>query len=98
MKKFLQTFTNVMYCIVLIAALVWVSASYAIGIYAVVVFGQVEALIELSRDVVKCIIVVVFTKTIANIFEHNNGSIFGYSDTMEVTEEYTIDEEDEACG
>lgn len=83
MKKFLQTFTNVMYCLILIAGIVWISLSYVIGIYGVVRFAQVEPLIELSRDVVKCIMVVVITKTIANIFEHNDGPVFGYSNGVE---------------
>lgn len=104
MKKFLQTFTNLMYCLVIMASLVWISLSYVIGIYAVVVYGQVEALVELSADVVRCIMVVLITKTIGNIFEHNNGGIFGYSDctftetNTETTEEFTFDEEEEARG
>lgn len=81
MKKFLQTFTNLMYCLVIVASVIWISLSYLIGIYGVVVFGQVEPLIELSRDVVKCISVVLVTKTIGNIFEHNDGPVFGYSDS-----------------
>lgn len=79
MKKFLQTFTNVMYCLILIAGLVWISTSYVISIYGVIRFGQVEPLIELSCEVIRCIIVVVVAKTIANIFEHNDGPVFGYS-------------------
>lgn len=104
MKKFLQTFTNLMYCLVIVASVVWISLSYVIGIYGVVVYGQVEALIELSRDIVKCIMVVLITKTISNIFEHNNGGIFGYSDetftemNTETTEEFTFNEEEEARG
>lgn len=89
MKKFLRTFTNVMYCLILIAGIVWISLSYMIGIYGVITFGQVEPLIELSRDVVKCIMVVVVTKTIANIFEHNDGVLLGYSNTTD---------EDVGCG
>lgn len=95
MKKFLQTFTNVMYCLILIAGIVWISLSYVIGIYGAIRFGQIVPLIELSCDVVRCIMVVVITKTIANIFEHNDGPVFGYSNSAEGP---ITDEEDMPCG
>ena len=88
MKKFLRTFTNLMYCLILIAGVVWISVSYLIGIYGVIMYGQVEPLIELSCEIVRCIMVVVIAKTIANIFEHNDGPVFGYSnDCGPVSEE-----------
>lgn len=62
-----------------ISALIWVFTSYAIAIYATVVLEQVYTMSELSEPAITTILGVSFLKVLENIFEHNDGSIFGKS-------------------
>lgn len=71
--------TRFLYCAIVIAGLIWVSISYAIAVYAALAYQQFEYLSELSREVIVSILTVAGLKTIENIFEHNNGLIFGTS-------------------
>lgn len=62
-----------------IAALVWVSTTYAIAGYATIVLGQPYPVAELSDTAIQAIIVSGTLKLLNNIWEHNDGFIFGKS-------------------
>lgn len=80
--KDLKTFTEFMFKVVLIMGVVWVSISYVLAIYGALVLHQLEPLIDLSKEAMGSIIAVLVLKVISNIFEHNDGLIFGYSDKL----------------
>lgn len=63
-----------------ICALLWVFTSYGIALYSTIVLGQVYTLEELSKPAIDTILGVAGLKVLGNIFEHNNGGIFGTSD------------------
>lgn len=62
-------------------ALVWVCISYGIAIYSTVWLGQVYTMSELSEPAIQTILGVGFLKVLENIFEHNEGMVFGKSKT-----------------
>ena len=70
-------------------ALVWVCTSYGIAIYSTVRLGQVYTMAELSEPAIQTILGVGFLKVLENIFEHNEGMVFGRSkgDAVEVVPE-----------
>lgn len=75
----LLSVTRLIFVTTLLSALVWVFISYAIAIYATVRLGQVYTMAELSEPAIHTILGVSFLKVLENIFEHNNGPIFGES-------------------
>ena len=62
-------------------ALLWVCTSYGIAIYSTVWLGQVYTMSELSEPAIQTILGVGFLKVLGNIFEHNEGVVFGKSKT-----------------
>lgn len=62
-----------------ISALIWVFTSYGIAIYSAVKLGQVYTMAELSEPAIHTILGVGFLKVLENIFEHNDGAVFGKS-------------------
>lgn len=66
-----------------IAALGWVSISYLIAIYSTVCLGQPFPVTELSQQAISTLLGVNAMKVVENIFEHNNGGIFGYTDRID---------------
>jgi len=62
-----------------IAALGWVTVSYLIALYATVRLGQVFPVVELSKQAIETILGVNILKVAENIFEHNDGPVFGQS-------------------
>ena len=60
-----------------LAALVWVSVSYLIAIYATVKLEQPFPVVELSQQAITTILGVNVLKVVENIFEHNDGPVFG---------------------
>lgn len=67
-------------------ALVWVCASYGIAIYSTVWLKQVYTMSELSEPAIQTILGVGFLKVLENIFEHNEGKLFGRSRTESAAE------------
>ena len=65
------------------AALLWVTMSYLIAMYATVRLGQVFPVVELSEQAIKTILGVNILKVAENIFEHNDGPVFGKSNGEE---------------
>lgn len=62
-----------------LAALFWVSLSYIIALYATVCLGEPFPVTDLSEQAIETILGVNVLKTIENIFEHNDGPVFGTS-------------------
>ena len=76
-----RSVTRTLFVTTHLAALGWVSMSYLIAAYATVRLGQVFPVEELSEQAIETILGVNFLKVIENIFEHNDGAVFGKSNT-----------------
>lgn len=75
----LRGITRLIFVSTQVSALIWVYASYGIAIYATVRLGQVYTMTELSEPAIHTILGVGFLKVLENIFEHNDGPVFGRS-------------------
>lgn len=75
----LRSVTKLIFVTTQISALVWVFISYVIAIYSTVCLGQVYTMSELSTPAIHTILGVSFLKVLENIFEHNEGGLFGRS-------------------
>lgn len=71
--------TKILFVTTQIAALLWVSVSYAIAAYATVRYGEVFPVVELSQQAIETILGVNIIKGVQNIWEHNDGGLFGKS-------------------
>ena len=78
-----RSVTRTLFVTTQLAALGWVSMSYLIAAYATVRLGQVFPVEELSEQAIETILGVNFLKVIENIFEHNDGAVFGKSNKKE---------------
>lgn len=76
-ERSIRSVTNILYITTQLAALGWVSVSYLIALYATVRLGLVFPVVELSEQAIESILGVAVLKTIGNIFEHNDGPVFG---------------------
>lgn len=74
-----QSVTRLIFVTTQISALAWVNTSYGIAIYSTVVLGQVYTMSELSEPAIRTILGVGVLKVLENIFEHNEGIVFGKS-------------------
>lgn len=77
----IRTVTAFLFITTQIAALGWVSASYLIALYATVRLGQPYPIETLSGHAITTLLGVNALKVLENVFEHNNGGIFGHSNT-----------------
>ena len=64
-------------------ALLWVTTSYIIAIYATFALEQPFPIETLSEQAIIVLLGTLSAKVVENIFEHNNGGIFGANDTDE---------------
>lgn len=78
-----RSVTRFLFVTTQIFALVWVSASYAIAAYSTVCLGQPFPVTDLSGQAITTILGINALKVVENIFEHNNGKVFGSSDVAE---------------
>lgn len=78
-KSVLLSVTRLIFLTTQISALVWVFTSYAIAIYSTVCLQQVYTMSELSEPAINTILGVSFLKVLENVFEHNEGAVFGKS-------------------
>lgn len=83
--KTLKSVTRRLFVTTQIAALFWVSLSYLIALYATVRLGQVFPVADLSKQAIETILGVNVLKVVENIFEHNDGPVFGTSKEPEKT-------------
>lgn len=72
--------TKALFITTQIAALVWVSLSYAIAAYSTIHLGEPYPVMELSQQAIITILGETALKVIENIFEHNDSKFFGISD------------------
>lgn len=75
----MKSVTRLLFITTQIAALGWVSVSYLIALYATVRLGQPFPVVELSQQAITTILGVNVLKVVENVFEHNDGGIFGTS-------------------
>ena len=73
----MKSITRVLFFTTQIVALGWVSVSYLIAVYATVRLGQPFLVVELSQQAITTILGVNILKVVENIFEHNDGPVFG---------------------
>jgi len=78
-KGILRSVTKLIFVTTQISALIWVFTSYGIALYSTVVLGQVYTMAELSEPAIRTILGVGFLKVLENIFEHNEGPVFGHN-------------------
>lgn len=71
--------TRILFITTQIAALGWVSISYLIAAYSTIRLGQPYPVVELSQQAITTILGTTALKVLENIWEHNNGGIFGRS-------------------
>lgn len=76
----MKSITRALFLTTQLAALVWVSASYGIAVYATVRLGQPFPVAELSQQAITTILGVNALMVVENIFEHNNGGLFGHTE------------------
>lgn len=77
----LQSVTRFLFATTQIFALGWVSVSYVIAVYSTVKLYQPFPVVELSQQAITTILGVNALKVLENIFEHNDGKVFGQSRT-----------------
>lgn len=75
----MKSVTRFLFVATQLAALGWVSVSYLIALYATVKLAQPFPVVELSQQAIATILGVNVLKVLENIFEHNNGPVFGQS-------------------
>lgn len=75
----MKSVTKILFLTTQAAALVWVSVSYLIAIYATVRLGQPFPVVELSDRAITAILGTNSLKVLENIFEHNDGKFFGHT-------------------
>lgn len=80
-KKLKISITKFLFVTTQIFVFAWISISYMIAIYATVKLEQPFPVVELSGQAMGVILGNVGMKTVSNIFEHNNGGLFGKADT-----------------
>lgn len=73
----MKSITKFLFVATQIAALCWVSLSYLIAVYSTVRLGQPFPVVELSQQAISTILGVNILKVVENIFEHNDGLLFG---------------------
>ena len=81
----MKSVTRFLFIATQLAALGWVSISYLIAIYATVKLGQPFPVVELSQQAITTILGVNVLKVVENIFEHNDGPVFGHRNESEGT-------------
>ena len=79
----LRSVTRLIFVTTQVSALTWVFTSYGIAIYATVSLGQVYTMAELSEPAIHTILGAGVLKVLENIFEHNEGVVFGRSRTKD---------------
>ena len=75
----MKSITRILFITTQIAALGWVSISYLIAAYATIRLGQPYPVVELSQQAITTILGTTALKVVENIWEHNDGGIFGCS-------------------
>lgn len=75
----IRSITRFLFVTAQVFAIVWVTWSYVIATYSTIVLMQPFPAEELSKEAVRTILGVGVLKVVENIFEHNDGKVFGQS-------------------
>lgn len=75
----MMSVTRTLFIAITFSALSWVFISYGIAIYSAVYLGQVYTMAELSEPAITGLLFTVGLKVLENVFEHNDGVVFGHS-------------------
>lgn len=75
----MKSITRFLFVLTQISAIVWVTITYTIAIYSTLKLQQPFPVVELSQQAINTILAVPALKVVENIFEHNEGSIFGHT-------------------
>lgn len=78
-----KSVTRMLFLTTQVCALLWVFISYGLAIYSTICLGQVYTMAELSEPAIRAILGVTIAKVVGNIFEHNDGGLFGTSNSSE---------------
>lgn len=73
----LRSVTRILFVASMTAAICWVSCSYIIAGYATVFLGQPFPVEDLSDRAITALLGVNAMKVLENLFEHNDGGLFG---------------------
>lgn len=77
LKKRVLSVTAFLFITTQVAALGWVTLSYMIAAYSTIKLGQPYPIESLSQTAITTILGGAALKVVQNIFEHNDGGIFG---------------------
>ena len=77
----LRSVTRFLFVTTQLCAIIWVSWSYVIATYSTIVLAQPFPVEELSRQAIITLLGMSGLKVVENIFEHNEGVVFGQSRT-----------------
>ena len=75
----IRSITRFLFVTTQVFALIWVSASYGIAAYSTIMLSQPFPIEELSRQAIITLLGMSGLKVVENIFEHNDGKVFGHS-------------------
>ena len=78
-RNLLRSVTRFLFVTTQICAILWVSWSYGIATYSTIVLEQPFPVEELSRQAIITLLGMSGLKVVENIFEHNEGMVFGRS-------------------
>lgn len=81
----MRSITRILFVTTQAAALFWVTVSYGIALYATLRLAQPFPVTELSQQAITTILGVNALKVAENIFEHNDGPVFGHTKESEGT-------------
>ena len=76
----LRSVTRFLFITTQVCALVWVFISYGLAIYSTIWLHQVYTMTELSKPAIDTLLGAMALKVLGNIFEHNDGPVFGKSE------------------
>ena len=78
-SSILRSVTRFLFVTTQVCAIIWVSWSYVIATYSTIVLAQPFPVEELSRQAIITLLGMSGLKVLENIFEHNEGMVFGRS-------------------
>ena len=84
-RNIIRSITRFLFVTAQVFAIVWVSWSYAIATYSTIVLAQPFPVEELSRQAIITLLGMSGLKVVENIFEHNEGPVFGRTKESEDT-------------
>ena len=85
-RRTLKSITASLFVTTQVAAIFWVSASYIIAFYSTLRLGQPFPVETLSQQAITSLLGVSALKVIENIFEHNDGVVWGTSTNRIISE------------